>query len=84
MIAKCIVLSNTTSVASDSILRICIPETLLILKKIIILLHNSLLIRYKVYSSDSRECLHTQAEGMVKPIKTLVSLLIHHHVERVL
>ena len=87
MIAKYIVLSNIISVASDSILRICIQEPLLILKKFIVLLHtlsayNSLLVRYKVYSSDPRECLCTQAEGMVKPMKTLV--LIQHHVERIL
>ena len=87
MIAKYIVLSNIISVVSDSILRICIQEPLLILKKFIVLLHtlsgyNSLLVRYKVYSSDTRECLCTQAEGMVKPMKTLV--LIQHHVERIL
>ena len=87
MIAKYIVLSNIISVVSDSILRICIQEPLLILKKFIVLLHtlsayNSLLVRYKVYSSDPRECLCTQAEGMVKPMKTLV--LIQHHVERIL
>ena len=57
------------------------------IKKIIVLLHtlsayNSLLVRYKVYSSDPRECLCPQAEGMVKPMKTLV--LIQHHVERIL
>ena len=51
----------------------------------IVLLHtssayNSLLVRYKVYSSDFRECLCTQGEGMVKPMKTLV--LIQNHVER--
>ena len=87
MIAKCIVLSNIISVVSDNILRICIQEPLLILKTFIVLLHtlsayNSLLVRYKVYSSDPRECLCTQAEGMVKPMKTLV--LIQHHVERIL
>ena len=59
------------------------------IKKYIVLLHtlstyNSLLVRYKVYSSDPRECLCTQAEGMVKPMKTLVGLLIQHHVERFL
>ena len=53
----------------------------------IVLLHassayNSLLVRYKVYSSDFRECLCTQGEGMVKPMKTLV--LIQNHVERIL
>ena len=57
------------------------------IKKIIVLLHalsayNSLLVRYKVYSSDPRECLCTQAEGMVKPMKTLA--LIQHHIERIL
>ena len=87
MIAKYIVLSNIISVVSDNILRICIQEPLLILKKFIVLLHtlsayNSLLVRYKVYSSDPRECLCTQAEGMVKPMKTLV--LIQHHIERIL
>ena len=86
MIAKCIVLSNIISVVSDSILRICIQEPLLILKKFIALLHtlsgyNSLLVRYKVYSSDTRECLCTQTEGMVKSMKTL---LIQHDVERIL
>ena len=56
-------------------------------KKYIVLLHtlsayNSLLVRYKVYSSDPRECLRTQAEGMVKSMKTLG--LIQHHFQRVL
>ena len=56
-------------------------------KKIIVLLHtlsayNNLLVCYKVYSSDPRECFCTQAEGTVKPMKTLV--LIQHHVERIL
>ena len=63
MIAKYIILSNTISVLSDNILRICIQEPLLILKRFIVRLHtlsayNSLLVRYKVYSSD-RECLCT-------------------------
>ena len=90
MIAKYIILSNIISVVSDSILRICDQEPLLILKKkIVVLLHtlsayNSLLVHYKVYSSDPRECLFTQAESMVKPMKTLVSLLIQHRVERIL
>ena len=87
MIAKYIVLSNIISFVSDNILRICIQEPLLILKKIMVLLHtlsayNSLLVRYNVYSSDPRECLYIQAEGMVKPMKTFV--LIHHRVERIL
>ena len=72
---------------SDSTSRICIQEPLLMIKKIVVLLntlsaYNRLLVCYKFYSSDSRECLRTQAEGMVKPIKTLV--LIQHHVERIL
>ena len=87
MIAKYIDLSNIKSVLSNSILRIFIQEPLLILKKFIVLLHtlsayNSLLVRYKVYSSNLTECLRTQVEGMVKPMKTLV--FIQHHVERIL
>ena len=78
MIAKYIVLSNMTNVVSDSILRICIQEPLLMSKKIIVLLltlsaYNSLLIRYKVYSSDPRECLCTQPEGMMKTLVLKVS-----------
>ena len=65
MIAKYIVLCNIISAASDIILLICIQESLLISKKVIVLLHtlsayNSLLFRYKVYSSDPRECLCTR------------------------
>ena len=87
MIAKHIILSSIISVVSDNFLRICVQETLLILKNVIVLLHtlsayNSLLVRYKVYSSDPTEYLCTQAEGMVKSMKTLV--LIRHHVERIL
>ena len=86
MIAKYIVLSNIISGVSDNILRICTQEPLLILKNIIVLLHtlsayNSLLVRHKVYLSDPRECLCTQAEGMTKPMKALV--LIQHHIERI-
>ena len=61
MIAKYIVLFNIIiGVVSDNILRICIQELLLILKKCIVLLHtlspyNNLLVSYKVYSSDARE-----------------------------
>ena len=81
MTAKYIVLSNIISVVSDSVLRICIQEPLLILKTFIVLLHissayNSLLVRYKGYSSDPRKPLFTQAEGIVKSMKTLV--LIQH------
>ena len=77
MIAKYIIPSNVISVVSDNILRICIKELLLMLRKIIVLLHtllayNSLLVICKVYSSDPRECLCAQAESMVKPMKTLV------------
>ena len=61
-IGKYIVLSNIMRVVSDSTLLTCIQEPFLILRKIIVLLHtlsayNSLLVRYKVYSSDPRECL---------------------------
>ena len=57
------------------------------IKKFIVILHtlstfNSLLVRYKVYSSHPRKCLCTQPEGMLKSMKTLV--LIQHHVERIL
>ena len=64
MIAKYNVLFNATSVVSDNILRICIQESLLISKEFIVLLptlsaSNSVLIGYKVYSSDPRENLCT-------------------------
>ena len=64
MIAKYIALSNIISVVSDNILRICIQKSLLISKKVIALLHTlsaykSLLVRYKVYSSDPRKCVCT-------------------------
>ena len=67
LIAKYIVLCNIISVVSDNILRICIPEPLLILKTFIFLLHTSsvyksLLVRYKAYWSDRREGLCTQSE----------------------
>ena len=62
MIGKYIVLSNIISVVSDKC--ICIPGTLLMLKKFIVLFHtlsayNSLLVCYKIYSFDPRECVHT-------------------------
>ena len=85
MIAKYIVLSNIISFASNNILRnYMYSGTLLILKKLIVLLHtlsayNSILVCYKVYSSDPRELV--QAEGMLKPIK---NLLIQYYVERIL
>ena len=61
---KYIVFSNIISVASDNILRICVQGPLLIPKKFIVLFHtlsayNNLLVRYKVYSSDPKECLCT-------------------------
>ena len=57
------------------------------IEKVIVLFHtlsayNSLLIRFKVHSSNPSECLCKQAEGIVKPMQTLV--LIRHHVERIL
>ena len=62
-------------------------EILLDFKKFIVLLqtlsaYNSLLVHYKVYSSDPRESLCTQPEGMLKSMKTLV--LIQHHIGRIL
>ena len=89
MIAKYIVLSNIISVVSDNILLVCIQEPLLILKKFIVLLHtlsayNSLLVRYKVYSSHPRECLCTQAVGMVNFTNLQTLVLIQHHVGRIL
>ena len=62
MKVRYIVLSNIISAILDNILRICIQEPLQLLKKIIVLLHtlsayDSLLVRYKVYSSDPREYL---------------------------
>ena len=76
MIAKYIVLSNIITVVSDNVLRICIQEPLLILKKFIVLqtlsAYSSLLVRCKVDSSDPRECLCAQAEAVVKPMKTLI------------
>ena len=44
--------------------------------------YNSLLVRYKVYLSDPRECLCTQPEAMLKSMKT--SVLIQHHINRIL
>ena len=64
MRAKYIVLPNVISVISDNILHMCIQERFLMLKTFIVIPHtlsayNSLLVRYKVYSSDTRECLCT-------------------------
>ena len=82
MTAKNIAISNITSVVLDNISRICIQEPLFIVLLHTLSAYNSLLVHYKVYSSDHRECLSTQAEGMVKPVKTLV--LIQHYVGRIL
>ena len=71
---KLIVLSNIMNVVSDNILHYMYLGTPLGIKKCIVLLHtlsayNSLLVHYKVYSSDPRNvCIH--AEGMLKPMKT--------------
>ena len=65
MIAKYIALSNIINVVSDNILHMPMYSgNPLDIQKCIFLLHtlsayNSLLVRYKVYSSDSRECLCT-------------------------
>ena len=85
MKAKYTVLSNMISVVSDNSLRIYIQEPLLILKKLIVLVHtlsayNSLLVRYKVYSSDVRKCLCTQWRYG----EAYENLLIQHHIERIL
>ena len=88
MIAKYIVLSNIISAVSDNILRICIKEILLILKKNYSSSSNIVLQYITAYSSALKStCLIpgnvcVQAEGMMKPMKTLV--LIQHHVERIL
>ena len=68
-------------------MRVCIKEPFLISKTFVFLFHtlsayNSLLIRYKAYLSDPRECLCAQSDGMLKPMKTLV--LIQDHIERIL
>ena len=69
------------SIESDHIFHMCIKESLLIFKKSVILFHtlsayNSLLVGCKIYSSDPRECLCTQAEGMMKnPIKNKLVIL---------
>ena len=87
MLAEYIVLSNIISVASDNILRICIQEPLLMSKKFIVLLH-TLSAYITAYSTDIKFTrlipgnVCVQAEGMLKPMKTLV--LIQHHFERIL
>ena len=85
MIAEYIVLSNIISVVSNNILRICIQEPLLILKKLFlfILCHHvtacSFAIKFPRLITGNY-C--TQTEVMIKPIKTFV--LIQHHVEIIL
>ena len=86
MVVKHIVLFNITSVASDNILRICIQEPLLISKKFIVLF--ILYEHITAYSSAIKFSrlipgnVSKQAEGMVKPMKTLA--LIQHHIKRIL
>ena len=90
MVVKHTVLSNIISVVSDNILRACIQEPILILKKFMVFLNNLLAhIAYlHTYSSTVKFSrlkpgnVCVQAEGMVKPMKTLA--LIQHHVERIL
>ena len=84
MIAKHTVLSNIISFASDNILRICFLEPLMITKKCIVLLHtssayNSLLVQ-GMFVIPGNVC--EQAEGMLKPVKTLA--LTQLHVEKIL
>ena len=73
--------SNIISVVSDNILRICIQEPLLMSKRFIVLVH-TLSAYITAYSTDIKfTCLIpgnvcVQAEGMLKPMKTLV--LIQH------
>ena len=87
MITKYIVLSNIISAVSDNILRICIPEIPVDIKKYIYFFF----ILYQHITTYSSALVFTrliprkfcvQAEGMVKPMKTLV--LIQDHVERIL
>ena len=63
MIAKYIVLSNIISVVSDNICVFVFKNPSWYQKNIVLLhtlsAYNSLLVRYKVYSSDPRECLCT-------------------------
>ena len=59
MIAKYIVLSNIISVVSDNISRICIKESLLILKKIMVLLHTLSAIKFTRLITGN-VCLHKQ------------------------
>ena len=84
MIAKYIVLSNMISVVSDNVLRICIQESPLILKKyIVIFIVYQHITAYSSAIKFSRLILGNicvKAEGMVKPMKALV--LIQYHVER--
>ena len=76
MIAKYIAFSNIISVASDNILRVCIQEPFLISKKFIVL--HILSAYITAYSSGIRFTrlipgnVCVQAEGMLKPMKTLV------------
>ena len=88
MIVEYNVLSDIISGEPDILLiymYIYNQEVLLILKKLKVFFHflsvyHSLLVRYKVYSSNST--LVYKDEGMVKSMNTLV--LIQHHIERIL
>ena len=85
MIAKYIVLSNIINVVSDNILHICIEEPLLILKHLqffILYLHITAYLSAIKFTRLIPGNVCVQAEGMLKPMKTLV--LIQHHFERIL
>ena len=83
MIAKYIILSNRSSVASDNTLHICIKEPLLILKRFIVLLHplsayNSLLVRYKVYSSiPGNVCVQNKGTVESRDVKNTSEKYLH-------
>ena len=61
------------------------PGTPLYIKKIIVLIlsaYSSLLVRYKVYTSDPKECLCTRCK--VNPMYNNLKPIIQHHAERIL
>ena len=76
MIAKYIVLSNTIDVVSDNILRTCIQEPLLILKKIyFFFILNQHITAYLPAIKFTRLIpgnVCVQADSMLKSMKTLV------------
>ena len=79
-----IVFSNMIRVVSDNILRICIQESLLILKFRVLLQtlseYNNLLVAKK-FTRLVQGNICVQDEDMVNPMYTLA--LIQHHVERI-